>query len=153
MSKIRRRKKKKSRSERRKARKAQVNWDVAACRSLPRNIGNYSAEQALSDRQRLFFHELNHTMFRSFRIKPIASHSRWCWNSFFGEKKKMNIAVIQEDGTENEFELEMCCPDCASRTYGWTSAQFERISKLTEPMKVPDNIRTEEEFKQFVKTL
>jgi hypothetical protein len=89
------------------------------------------------------------------RFFPAAYHTGplWCWGSFFGEKKKMNIAVVQEDGTENEFELEMCCADCAYRLYGWSGAQFEKVSKLEEPMKVPDNITTTEQFKQFVKTL
>lgn len=72
----------------------------------------------------------------------------------YGRRKKiMNIAVVQEDGTENEFELEMCCATCATRIYGWTAHQFNKIYEMNESIKIPDNITTAEEFKQFVKTL
>lgn len=134
MSKIRRRQKKRKRSERR----------AAKSRFEP----NFTLQQ----------HEVFHQLFTELneRYKRedadfFTRMNSWC---LFGVKKKMNISVVQEDGTENEFELEMCCPDCATRLYGWTTAQFNKISTLgKEPLKVPDNIITTEQFKQFVKSL
>jgi|ERR1700722_1779485 len=93
-----------------------------------------------------FFHELFIEGLNGYMPRPVC----------FGlgkDKTTMNIPVVQEDGTENEFELEMCCVECVARLYGWSATQFDKISKMSEPVKVPDNITTAEEFKQFIKTL
>lgn len=70
--------------------------------------------------------------------------------------KKMNIPVVHDDGTENEFEVELCCIDCAAKTYGWSPTQFGSIHKKAidgESIKVPDGVNSEQKFIAFVKTL
>jgi hypothetical protein len=68
----------------------------------------------------------------------------------------MNIPVIHENETENEFEVELCCPACATKTYGWLPNQFNKIYDSAikgESIKVPDNVNSEKEFIAFVKTI
>ena len=65
----------------------------------------------------------------------------------------MNIAVLHEDGTENEFEIEMCCDLCANTSYKWNAYQFNKVldkSGKGEPIKVPDNVDSEKKFIEFV---
>jgi len=68
----------------------------------------------------------------------------------------MNIPVVYEDETENEFDLELCCGECATKDYGWTTAQFaviwDKVQK-GEAIKLPDDVISEVKFKEFVKTL
>lgn len=68
----------------------------------------------------------------------------------------MNIPVVHESGTENEFEVELCCVDCAAKSYGWSSAQFCSVHKKAidgESIQVPDSVNSEQKFIAFVKTL
>ena len=68
----------------------------------------------------------------------------------------MNIPVVYEDETENEFDIELCCVECATKTYGWSSAQFTKVSdsiKNNIAIKIPDHIDSETKFKDFVKNL
>ena len=65
----------------------------------------------------------------------------------------MEISVIHEDGTENEFEIVLCCKDCAAKDYGWSVAQFDRIISSTEPIHVPNSIKSVFDFQKFVKNL
>jgi hypothetical protein len=144
MSKIRRKKKNKTRSERR-AKKENISYGDPTL--YPKCVG--PGEQA-----HRFFLNIQSRMLNANRI--IDYHEYWHqhYHELSGKKKKiMNIAVVQEDGTENEFELEMCCAECATRIYGWTANQFNKILQMNDPVKIPDNITTAEQFRQFVKTL
>lgn len=70
--------------------------------------------------------------------------------------KKMNIAVVHDDGTENEFEVELCCVECAAKSYGWSSAQFCSIHKKAidgDSIKIPDSVDSDKKFIAFVKGL
>lgn len=74
----------------------------------------------------------------------------------FGEKKQMNISIVHEDGSENEFEIDLCCDACALKDYGWSNAQFVKVIQSVdkgEPLKISDSIDSEVKFKEFVKTL
>jgi hypothetical protein len=65
----------------------------------------------------------------------------------------MNIPVIQEDGTENEFEIEMCCAMCANTNYGWSVEQFCKVYERAdkgEAITVPNDVSSEDKFKLFV---
>lgn len=68
----------------------------------------------------------------------------------------MNISVIQEDGTENEFEVAICCVDCASIELGWRNDQYNFIIKKVnnnESINVPNHIDSLIKFKNYIKTL
>jgi hypothetical protein len=68
----------------------------------------------------------------------------------------MNIPIIHENETENEFEVELCCPTCATQIYLWTLKQYDKVcqaAKNGEPIKVPDNVNSEKQFIEFVKSL
>lgn len=67
----------------------------------------------------------------------------------------MQISIVHEDGTENEFEIPICCPDC-SRGRGWSEMQHTKIYGAAtngETIKVPDYVHNEEQFIQYVKSL
>lgn len=69
-------------------------------------------------------------------------------------RNKMNIPVVQEDGTENEFELDICCDNCAYKEYQWQPAQFiAAVNAITNgsPIKVPNSIDSVEKFKEFIR--
>jgi len=75
--------------------------------------------------------------------------------SIFGGRV-MNIPVIHEDETENEFDIEMCCEACASKNYGWTGTQYTEVyqkAEKGEPIQIPDDVTDETKFRAFVKTL
>jgi hypothetical protein len=68
----------------------------------------------------------------------------------------MNIPVVYDDETENEFDIELCCDNCALNSYGWTSAQFYKVLEHADkgiPIKVPNNVGSETQLKAFVKSL
>lgn len=78
------------------------------------------------------------------------------YQACFDERKKMNIPIIHEDETENEFEVELCCSTCAQQAYLWKLEQFNKVYKAatnSEPIKVPDNVNSEKQFIEFVKSL
>jgi hypothetical protein len=82
-----------------------------------------------------------------YKEKPVC-----CWSI----KTKMDISAIYDDETEAEFELEFCCASCAVEQWGWTVSQFTkaygRVS-LNEPIKIPNNIKTLTEFKNYLKNI
>lgn len=68
----------------------------------------------------------------------------------------MNIPVIQEDGTENEFEVELCCLDCARRDLGWSLEQYSFVlekANNNKSINIPNNIDSILKFRNYVKTL
>lgn len=68
----------------------------------------------------------------------------------------MNIAVVYEDDTENEFEIEICCASCAMNSHAWTMAQFDFVCKKmneNQAIKIPSSVISEKEFIQFVRTI
>jgi hypothetical protein len=73
-----------------------------------------------------------------------------------GVKTKMDISVIYDDETEAEFELEFCCASCAVEQWGWTVNQFSRAynrAVSSEPIRIPNNVKTLTEFKTYLKNL
>lgn len=75
-----------------------------------------------------------------------------CWRI----KRVMNIAVIHEDETENEFEVELCCSACAVNNYRWSDNQYNKVCDAAHGkliLTVPNNINTEAGFIEFVRSL
>ena len=63
----------------------------------------------------------------------------------------MLLSVISiEEETENEIEVEVCCPSCCRDLYGWNKEQFEKvyavgISQINNEavktyLQVPENV-------------
>lgn len=72
------------------------------------------------------------------------------------EKNTMNIPVIYDDETENEFDIELCCASCAKKAYGWDEAKFKSVCDNVSngiAIKLPNSIDSDGKFKEFVKTL
>jgi len=79
-----------------------------------------------------------------------------CTTSLFNRREVMNVPVVYEDETENEFDVELCCAECSAKTYGWSSGQFSKVSDSIKngiAIKIPDHVDSENKFKDFVKTL
>jgi len=69
-------------------------------------------------------------------------------------KKRMDISLIYEDGSENEIEITLCCIDCAYLKYGWNKRIFDRIFSAAskhQPITVPSHIRNNQDFILFMK--
>ncbi len=85
------------------------------------------------------------------RIEPFSGN--WlCWHGMKG--KKMNIPIVYDDETENEFDIELCCVECAKNNYGWSGDQFQRVLDSAEkgtPLKVPNRVKSEAALREFVK--
>lgn len=68
----------------------------------------------------------------------------------------MNVPVVYEDETENEFDVELCCIECSAKTYGWSAEQFTKVLENVDKgvaIKVPDSVDSETKFQVFVKSL
>ena len=79
-----------------------------------------------------------------------------CRTNLWNRREVMNVPVVYEDETENEFDIELCCAECATQAYGWSAAQFTRILESVNKgfaIQVPDSIDSENRFKDFVKSL
>lgn len=77
-----------------------------------------------------------------------------CFRCCFFGGRVMNIPVVHEDGIENEFDVEMCCAECARKNYGWSDAQYLKVYQKAdkgESIQIPDNITDENKFKDFVR--
>lgn len=74
---------------------------------------------------------------------------------WFNGPNQMIISTIQEDGTENEFEISVCCETCSKLKYGWNLRQHTIIKEniKNEQFKIPNNISTKQQFLNFVKSL
>jgi hypothetical protein len=74
-----------------------------------------------------------------------------------GKAKRMaTISIIHHDETENEFEIDLCCEDCAQKDYGWTKEQYELVSSRadhSQPLRVPDGVNTERDLIEHIRTL
>ena len=87
---------------------------------------------------------------------PRGFYDFFSCTNFYGGNRIMNIAVVHEDGTENEFDVELCCDGCAQKAYGWTKEQFSFVySKADkgEALQIPNRVDSEVKFKQYVKSL
>jgi len=68
--------------------------------------------------------------------------------------KTVILSTINDNEDENEFEIELCCADCARVRYAWSTKQFEHIlAKSSGVIKIPNGVLTEEQFNVFVRTL
>lgn len=79
----------------------------------------------------------------------------YCSRYWAKRREVMNISVVHEDGTENEFDIELCCVECAAKSYKWNDAQFMKIwnnVQANTAIQVPDHIDSETKFIEFVKT-
>ena len=66
------------------------------------------------------------------------------------------ISIIHEDETENEFEIDICCEDCAKSDYGWNKEQYDLFCSRvhhTQPFRVPDSIQSDKQLIAYVQTL
>lgn len=64
----------------------------------------------------------------------------------------MDISAVHDDGTEVEFEINICCVSCA-QSYGWSADQFDKIYKKIQAgqLQVPASIKSNDDFIRFVK--
>ena len=69
-------------------------------------VKNYSSNSLI-----LEHHEAIHKAFWT------KNYNNLCLTTF-KSRSKMNIPVVYEDDTENEFEIQMCCPNCAKPVHG-----------------------------------
>jgi hypothetical protein len=63
----------------------------------------------------------------------------------------MNISVVYSDGTENEFEIELCCYKCSRSKYNITKHQHDFLLKnRNSKIEVPDSVHSEGRFVNFI---
>jgi hypothetical protein len=108
-------------------------------------------ESNVSFRGRVFAGQPPNISYIPIIIDPIYLHQ-----THFTRTTPMQISVIYEDGTENEFEIILCCYECHVNSYGWNQNQFNKVNELAtkgEIIKVPNSVVNEEQFIKFVKTL
>lgn len=94
--------------------------------------------------------------FPHYPVDTILGHH---YNNAFGgvEYRKggvHTISILHEDETENEFDVELCCETCASRYYGWTANQFNKVMCMTsgkEEIRIPSFVKDAREFKIYIR--
>lgn len=67
----------------------------------------------------------------------------------------MDISITYDDGSENEFDLPLCCEDCSRNTHGFSNAQYTKVKEITDngtTLKVPDDITTLDKLIAFIKS-
>lgn len=75
----------------------------------------------------------------------------WSWN--LGAINKMNIPVIHDDGTENEFEIDLCCKNCVYNKYKWNNNTYDYIRAVASrgnPIKLSSDINSEQKFIEHI---
>lgn len=73
----------------------------------------------------------------------------------FGAKITMQVSVIYEDETENEFDVAICCVDCARTQYGLNDESYQRLlSRVqdSEAVKLPAHIQDAKALVEFLVT-
>lgn len=67
----------------------------------------------------------------------------------------MDISIVYDDGSENEFDLPLCCASCSSSKYGFSAAQHDKVRAIIDKgtaLKVPDDTTTLQKLVAFIKT-
>lgn len=111
--------------------------------------GNYMSSSAA--RRAKGYGPLKNILVRDFWYQP----SQKLYDFHIGVSRKMIVSVIHDDGTENEFELELCCIECAAAAYKWTPDQYLNIlnnyrNKTFE--NVPTDVNSSGRFIDFVRS-
>jgi hypothetical protein len=65
----------------------------------------------------------------------------------------MNIAVIQDEEVENEYQIHMCCDICARDHHELNAKQYTWLKAFTDakkPVPVPSSVSNLDEFIAFI---